>query len=215
MSVKDKLREVRTNYTKDELLEAELPALPFPLFESWLSEALKKEKEPNAMMLATIGAQGYPQSRVVLLRAFTEKGFVFYTNYQSNKAKELAKNAKVSATFFWPSLERQVRIEGAASKVPEKQSDDYFATRPRESQLGAWASAQSQKLESREQLEKKLEQIRLQYEGKEVPRPPHWGGFLINPNRIEFWQGRASRLHDRIVYTEIDNGKWSISRLNP
>ncbi len=215
MSVHATVKKVRTNYTKDSLDEADIPENPFTLFEGWLQEALKTEKEPNAMNLATYGLDGFPQSRIVLLRGVSKKGLEFYTNYQSCKGKELAKNAKAGLTFFWPTQERQVRIQGVAAKVSEKESDEYFASRPRESQLGAWASLQSQQLETRETLEKRLEKIRLQYEGKDVPRPSHWGGYHIIPSKFEFWQGRASRLHDRILYTEQDNGTWTTKRLNP
>ncbi|TXC76106.1 pyridoxamine 5'-phosphate oxidase [Luteibaculum oceani] len=215
MSVKEKIKDIRTNYTKDALEESDVPKTPFPLFEEWLADAIKNAKEPNAMIVSSNGIDGFPSSRVVLLRGFSKDGFIFYTNYNSQKGKEFAKDAKVSCLFFWPELERQVRIQGVISKTSEKVSDEYFASRPRESQLGAWASNQSQTLEEREVLEKKLETLRLQYDGKDVPRPPHWGGYIINPNKIEFWQGRASRLHDRMVMTETELGVWDLKRLYP
>lgn len=216
MSVNASVKKVRTNYTKHKLEEANLPNNPILLFEAWLQLALDTAVEPNAMMLSTHGLDGFPQSRIVLLREVSMKGLVFFTNYQSNKGKELAKNAKVSATFFWPQQEKQVRIKGVASKISEKESDAYFTSRPRSSQLGAWASHQSQELTSRKDLEKRLEKLDVQYQGKEVPRPAHWGGYCIIPNQFEFWQGRDSRLHDRIVFKEGgEPGQWQTQRLNP
>lgn len=215
MSIKERIKEVRTNYTLDKLSEDQLSETPFELFKTWMSDALEKAMEPNAMVLATIGLDGFPDERVVLLRDFSEQGLKFYTNYQSEKAKQMAKNAKVSALFFWPELERQIRVTGVVSKISDKESDEYFASRPRQSQLGAWASSQSETLENREILEKRLQQLELQYQGKEVPRPSHWGGYRIDPKKFEFWQGGAFRLHDRFVYTESDAGKWNIKRLHP
>lgn len=166
------------------------------------------------MTLATADASGKPSSRILYLKELNEQGFVFYTNYQSRKGKELAENKQAALLFFWPALERQIRIEGLIEKVPAEISDAYFATRPRGSQLGAWASEQSEALENRPELEHRLEKLAQEFPG-EVPRPPHWGGYMLLPLYFEFWQGRPSRLHDRIIYQQEKSGSWNIHRLNP
>ncbi|MDC1186355.1 pyridoxamine 5'-phosphate oxidase [Crocinitomicaceae bacterium] len=186
---------------------------PFDLFSVWYKEAFEKEIEPNAMSIATAGQNGQPSNRIVYLKECLDEQFIFYSNYLSDKGREIADNPKVNLLFFWPQLQRQLRIDGVAKKVSEVISDEYFNSRPRGSQLGAWASMQSQKLESRNMLEEKLMELDKKYPNY-VPRPPHWGGYVIEPNRIEFWQGRPSRLHDRIVY-EKSGLDWKIYRLNP
>jgi pyridoxamine 5'-phosphate oxidase len=167
------------------------------------------------MTLATATAQGKPSARLVLLKHADEQGFVFYTNYNSQKAKELAENPFAALVFFWPPHERQVRLEGEVSKTSALESDEYFSTRPRESQLGALASPQSEVIADREYLERRFAELERQYEGREVERPEHWGGFRLQPTRIEFWKGRPGRLHDRLLYERQADGRWSISRLAP
>lgn len=180
---------------------------------SWLA-AVRDLPDYNAFCLSTIGADGFPQSRIVLLRESDPDGLVFYTNYQSEKGREIMANPNVGMTFFWPQLERQLRISGQAEVISPESSDAYFASRPRASQIGAWCSPQSKEIESRSELDARVTEYELQFEGKAVPRPPHWGGFKINPHRFEFWQGRASRLHDRIVY-EWKDGRWEKKRIAP
>lgn len=188
---------------------------PLAFFRIWYKEAFEaKQPEAHAMSVSTVGANGRPSSRIVYLKELNEDGFVFYTNYASHKGQDLDQNSAICALFFWHQLERQVRIEGIATKVTDAESDAYFASRPRGSQLGAWASEQSARLDSRDQLEQRLEQLAAQYPN-EVPRPPHWGGYLIVPTAIEFWQGRPSRLHDRIVFEKADSGRWEVFRKNP
>ena len=189
---------------------------PFKQFEKWLDEALHSEViEPNAMNLATVNEHGKPSARMVLLKGLENKCFVFYTNYQSKKGKELEKNPACALTFFWPELERQVRVEGIASRVDSSLSDTYFQSRPRESQMGAWASPQSLMIDNRTILEERFRQIEKKFEGLAVlPRPHQWGGFQVDPFEIEFWQGGPGRMHDRIEYIKIDNN-WKIYRLAP
>jgi pyridoxamine 5'-phosphate oxidase len=167
------------------------------------------------MTIATATLDGKPSARMVLLKDCDERGFVFYTNYQSNKGQQLIENPWGAIVFWWAQLERQVRIEGRVEKVSDAESDEYFNSRPIGSQLGAWASNQSQVVESREVLERQLEQLKEEYENKDVPRPPHWGGFRVIPDEIEFWQGRPNRLHDRLLYRRGENGSWIIQRLSP
>ena len=169
----------------------------------------------NAMTLATADKTGAPSARVVLLKGFDERGFIFYTNYNSRKGQELAENPYAALTFYWPQLERQVCVAGMVSKVTPQESELYFKNRPRGSQLGAWASDQSSVVQSRGELEKNWENIENQYQGKDVPRPPHWGGYVLKPSRIEFWQGRPNRLHDRFRYTRQEGGAWTLERLAP
>ncbi len=187
---------------------------PLILFKKWYKEAFDSiQAEPHAMSLSTVSEAGKPTSRILYLKELAEDGFVFYTNYNSEKAKNLVANPNACILFFWNVLEREVRIEGVATKVSTALSDEYFASRPRGSQLGAWASHQSDVLENRDELEQRLIELDKKYPN-EVPRPPHWGGFVIEPQKMEFWQGRPSRLHDRIVF-EKENDSWKIYRKNP
>jgi len=209
------LREIRNNYQKHKLEEAFLPDDPTALFDLWLTEAIQgKVQEPTAMVLAT-AANGIPDARVVLLKEINEGNFHFYTNYNSSKAQQIKTNPQVALNFFWPELERQVRIKGSVSKVKEELSEEYFKIRPRESQLGAWASAQSETLVNRDELEQHYNRLEKQYEGEVIPRPAHWGGYQVKPNEIEFWQGRPGRLHDRIQYRSNIQGRWTFRRLSP
>ena len=194
----------------------EAHAVPFDLFDVWFNEAKNKEKPyPDAMTLATADAQGRPSARIVLLKGFDQRGFVFYTNYQSKKGKELEDNPACALTFFWPELERQVRVQGIASRVTAELSDQYFQSRPRESQMGAWASPQSTMIADRSILQQRFEQMEKKFAGPNVlPRPHQWGGFHVDPHEIEFWQGGAGRLHDRIQYIKVDLA-WKVYRLAP
>ena len=210
------LPNLRKEYTKSTVDIKTVDKDPINQFEHWFNEALKSEVlEPNAMSLATINEQGRPASRIVLLKGIEERKFQFFTNYHSKKGKELEKNPACAVTFFWPELERQIRIEGITSRVDIKISEAYFQSRPKGSQVGAWASPQSSIIESREILEERAKQIEKKYkDADKLPKPHQWGGFEIEPFLIEFWQGRANRLHDRIEYTLIE-GKWQIHRLAP
>ena len=207
--------DLRKEYTRSGLLEPDAAPDPIEQFHRWFEEALEANlHEPNAMTLATATPDGKPSARIVLLKDFDERGFVFYTNYEGRKARELEQNPNCSLTFYWGELERQVRVEGRAARVPEAESDAYFDSRPRGSRLGAWASEQSRPVESRQALEDRLKELEEKYEEVEVPRPPFWGGYRVEPQRIEFWQGRENRLHDRLLYTR-SNGSWKIERLQP
>jgi pyridoxamine 5'-phosphate oxidase len=209
------IHSLRKDYVLHSLEEKNLSPSPVVQFHEWMDYAIQAGvPEANAVHLSTVSSEGRPSSRIVLLREFSEEGLVFYTNYQSRKGSHISENPYVAVTLFWPELERQVRVEGRAEKIDESKSDSYFHSRPLESRLGAWASRQSQTLESREQLEKTMLEVQQRYEGTEIPRPAHWGGYLIRPDYFEFWQGRANRLHDRISYT-LENGSWRISRLFP
>lgn len=190
------------------------PNNPLELFHRWHQEALTAVHEANAMTVAAVDAQGRPSARQVLLKQADEQGFVFYTNYKSAKAIALETNPWASLLFWWDKLERQVRIEGSVEKVSAAESDAYFASRPRASQIGAWASSQSQPISSRAELEARFEEYERQFSGQPVPRPPHWGGYRVKPERIEFWQGLPGRLHDRIIYLRTSEG-WSKQRLAP
>jgi pyridoxamine 5'-phosphate oxidase len=215
MDQKD-LQNLRQEYSAASLSEASTKADPIKQFEQWFNEAVESDQhEPNAMTLATATYDGRPSARIVLLKGFDTAGFVFYTNYLSRKGKEITKNPLGALTFFWGTLERQVRIEGTIEKLSKEQSDEYFHTRPVKSQLGAVASPQSQEIADRDGLEKKMEQLETEYEGKEIPKPSFWGGYVLKPRMIEFWQGRRSRLHDRILYKKIDNKNWKKVRLAP
>ena len=212
--------DLRTDYTRESLDESSVDSDPLRQFEHWFNEAVSAElREPNAMTLATVGADGRPSARIVLLKEFDERGFAFFTNYGSRKGRELAGNAAAALLLFWPDLERQVRIEGTVAKVDPSESVAYFAVRPRPSQLGAWASPQSEPIAGRHALEAQLSAIAAQYGETDgaVPCPPHWGGYRLLPDTIEFWQGRASRLHDRIRYRRLQNPppSWTIERLAP
>jgi pyridoxamine 5'-phosphate oxidase len=210
------IAQIRKEYSLSVLDEKSILPSPFGQFEKWFNEALSANVlEPNAMNLATISANNRPSSRIVLLKGFNADGFSFYTNYQSSKGKELDETPFCALNFFWPELERQVRIEGAVERVSNDQSDDYFKSRPRESQIGAWASPQSSVILSRELLEERYKSIEKKFDGKEsITRPQQWGGYRVKPFLVEFWQGRPSRLHDRMQYTLLD-GKWKVSRLAP
>jgi pyridoxamine 5'-phosphate oxidase len=210
------LGSLRNEYSKAALDAKSVSQDPISQFTKWFEEAITaKVPEPNAMTLATVNENGRPASRIVLLKGVENYKFVFYTNYQSRKGKELDQNPACSLTFFWPELERQVRVEGVASRIDEKRSEKYFQSRPRGSQVGAWASPQSSVISDRALLEERAKQIEVKYKGEEIlPKPNQWGGYEIDPLMIEFWQGRPSRLHDRILYTK-DEGMWMINRLAP
>ena len=207
------IKDLRTEYQKSELNVNDLTKKPITLFEQWLSEAIIYSNDANAFVLSTVNSNGIPSSRVLLLRDITEKGFSFFTNYSSRKSQEIELNPNVCMNFFWPDMERQVRINGSINRLSEKESDDYFNSRPYESRIGACCSPQSQIIDSREVLEKKIQDLKIKYP-KKVPRPENWGGYNISPNEIEFWQGRASRLHDRFLYSKKGEN-WIINRLAP
>ncbi|MFD1063789.1 pyridoxamine 5'-phosphate oxidase [Winogradskyella litorisediminis] len=211
------LSNYRQSYEKGELLKENVSDNPIELFRDWFLEVDEhfNQGETNAMTVSTIGIDGYPKSRVVLLKKYNEEGFIFYTNYHSEKGKAISNNPNVSLSFFWPAAERQVIIKGKAEKIAENLSDGYFESRPRGSRLGAIVSNQSEVIESREVLEQKLKDLEVQFQGKEIPRPKNWGGFIVKPVEIEFWQGRPNRLHDRIRYKLGNNFDWSIDRLAP
>ena len=215
MSIRKKVAELRNNYQQPELDMSHLKENPIQQFEAWFEEALEAvQHEPNAMALATVSG-GRPDSRIVLLKGFDERGFVFYTNYNSKKGQDIAANPRVALTFWWPELARQVRIEGIADKLSVEESNAYYQTRDRESRLGAWASPQSQPISNREELEQQVKAVSERFADQAIiPCPPHWGGYLVQPERIEFWQGRPSRLHDRLVYEKVE-GSWEIQRLAP
>jgi pyridoxamine 5'-phosphate oxidase len=210
------LAQIRKEYQLHTLDEKTINASPFRQFETWFNEALTANVlEPNAMTLATVSTNNRPSARIVLLKGFTDQGFTFYTNYMSSKGKDLLENPYCALSFFWPELERQVRIEGVTERVPAADSDAYFNSRPRESRIGAWTSPQSSAIASRQILEERYKTIEKQYAGQDtIKRPKQWGGYLVKPFLIEFWQGRPNRLHDRILYALVD-GKWKVSRLAP
>ena len=214
------LADLRQSYTQRTLLEADVLPNAVAQFRQWLDEAVAAQlPEPAALTLATVdGATGQPSQRVVLLKGLPdEAGFLFYTNYDSRKGHELASQPLAALNFFWPGLERQVRVEGVVEKAPENVSTEYFQSRPRGSQVGAWASPQSEVIGSREELEAREHEVEARFQGQNpLPRPPHWGGYVLRPTRLEFWQGRPSRLHDRLVYErEAGGSSWKISRLAP
>ncbi|WP_412984804.1 pyridoxamine 5'-phosphate oxidase [Pontimicrobium sp. IMCC45349] len=211
------LSNYRMSYEKGALLKSNVPENPLELFQKWFHEVDNSDSidEANAMTISTIGLDGYPKSRVVLLKKFTYEGFIFFTNYDSEKGKAIANNENVCLSFFWHSAERQIIIKGKAEKILENLSDGYFESRPIGSQLGAIASNQSQVIESREALDNKLFQLEKKYSGKTIERPKHWGGYIVKPVEIEFWQGRANRMHDRIRYQLQEDYNWKIDRLEP
>jgi pyridoxamine 5'-phosphate oxidase len=210
------IADIRKDYRLQTLDEAAVAADPIQQFGIWWQEALQSEiVEVNAMTLATANEQGVPSARIVLLKGYDERGFVFFSNYESKKAGDLQVNPMASLVFFWKELERQVRISGRVEKVTELESDQYFQSRPEGSRIGAWASPQSTVISSRQVIEEKVEALQASFEGKEIPRPLHWGGYRVVPSSIEFWQGRSSRLHDRIQYTLQSDDNWVIERLAP
>ncbi len=211
----DKFAALRIEYTQRGLLETQAPADPLTLFHTWLDEAIAAGlEEPNAMTLATATPTGQPSARVVLLKQADEIGFVFFTNHLSRKGQELAANPHAALVFFWQALARQVRVTGPVAELPAAESDAYFASRPFEAQVGAWASHQSAELPSRAALEARFAELSARYAGQTVPRPPHWGGYCVHPQEIEFWQGGQHRLHDRLLYRRQPTG-WHITRLSP
>jgi pyridoxamine 5'-phosphate oxidase len=211
----DHVARLREEYTRAGLRESEADPNPMEQFRGWFGEALAADlHEPNAMTLATATPDGRPSARVVLLKGFDERGFVFYTNYEGRKSRELEANPRAALLFYWGELERQVRVEGRVWRVPDRESDAYFAGRPRGSQLGAWASEQSRPVRDRGALERRLRELEGEYEGREVPRPAFWGGYRVVPETMEFWQGRENRLHDRLRYRRAEGG-WKIERLQP
>lgn len=211
------LSNYRKSYDKNELVESQIPENPLILFQKWFAEmeSLNGTEEVNAMTVSSCGLDGYPKARIVLLKKFDKNGFVFYTNYDSEKGKAITKNPNVCLSFFWESLERQVIIKGIAEKLDGHLSDIYFASRPEGSQLGAVVSNQSEVIASRAVLEEKLKSLESEYHNKPIPRPENWGGFLVRPIEIEFWQGRQNRLHDRIRYKVNDDFSFKIERLSP
>ncbi|PKG42958.1 pyridoxamine 5'-phosphate oxidase [Psychroflexus sp. MES1-P1E] len=211
------LHDYRKSYEKSSLDRGNLNQNPLQQFRSWFNDVEKSGSldETNAMTVSTIGADDFPKNRIVLLKYYDENGFVFYTNYESEKGKALIDNPKTCLSFFWPNMERQVIIKGLAEKLPDTVSDNYFASRPKGSQLGALVSNQSEIIENREVLENELKSLEDKYQNKEVPRPKSWGGFLVRPQSMEFWQGRPNRLHDRFRFTLIDDLDWKIERLAP
>jgi pyridoxamine 5'-phosphate oxidase len=210
------LDDLRREYTQRGLREEDLAPDPFTQFGAWFDEVVQADiREPNAMTLATAAPDGRPSARMVLLKGVDAHGFAFFTNYESRKGAELTVNPRAALVFFWVQLERQVRVEGRVERLSAEESDAYFASRPEGSQLGAWASQQSAVLPDRGPLEARYEELRAQYEGHEIPRPPFWGGFRVVPETVEFWQGRVNRLHDRLRYRRQDDDSWVVERLSP
>jgi pyridoxamine 5'-phosphate oxidase len=210
------IADLRRDYSSQSLLETDVAAVPFDQFDTWWTQALRAEiVEANAMTLATASPDGMPSARIVLLKGFDQRGFIFYTNYKSYKAIQLEENPKACLVFFWKELERQVRITGLVKKLPATENDTYFFSRPVSSQVGAWTSPQSQVIESRNWLDDQYLKFSEQFKTAPLQRPPYWGGYLVQPVIMEFWQGRPGRLHDRIQYTLEEGGMWKIERLAP
>ncbi len=210
------IADIRKDYRLQTLEEANVDINPIKQFTAWWQDAINSSiDEVNAFTLATATPAGKPSARIVLLKGYDEYGFVFFTNYASSKGNQLAQNGKVAMVFFWKELERQIRIEGDVEKVSSEESDGYFNSRPKGSRLGAWASPQSQQIANREVIEENVLKYEQIYPGENVPRPQHWGGYRVKPNLIEFWQGRSSRLHDRLQYTLQEQNNWKIERLAP
>ena len=216
MPVNKSLADIRKDYRLQSLLEKDADPDPIKQFETWWYQALESAiVEPNAMTLATSSSTGKPSARIVLLKGVSKNGFVFFTNYNSRKGKQIQENPFVCLVFLWKELERQVRIEGEVKKVSANESDEYFSKRPLESRIGAWSSPQSKVIESREILEKNVLDFSGKFQDKDIPRPQNWGGYIVSPTLIEFWQGRPGRLHDRLQYTVSENNTWKIERLAP
>jgi pyridoxamine 5'-phosphate oxidase len=210
------IAHLRLHYAQGSLTESDVAPDPLNQFRLWLDQAMSAElREPYAMTLATATPDGAPSARVVLLRGFDERGFAFYTNYDSRKGDDLAANPRAALVFYWAELERQVRIEGPVSKVTDAESDAYFQARPRGHRLGAWVSEQSRVIAGRAELEQELAAVEARYPDEDVPRPPHWGGYRVVPSQVEFWQGRPNRLHDRLRYRTAEGGGWIVERLAP
>lgn len=210
------IADIRIDYQMHSLMETDVADDPFIQFNNWWDDAVKSEiDEINAMTLATASANGIPSARIVLLKSVSHEGFVFFTNYNSNKGKELEENPNACLVFFWKELERQVRISGKVEKVAAGESDEYFNSRPEGSRIGAWASPQSSVIASREVIEENIKKVEQQFADKFITRPPHWGGYIVIPTVMEFWQGRANRLHDRIIYSKLQDRSWKIERLAP
>ena len=210
------IADIRKEYKKQALQEKDVDSDPILQFGKWWDDAIKSEvDEVNAMTLATATASGIPDARIVLLKDYTEQGFVFFTNYESRKGNELSENPQACLVFFWKELERQIRISGSVEKIPLAESDAYFSSRPKDSQLGAWASPQSRVITTRGIIEERATQYQQQFGNENIPRPDHWGGYIVKPDSIEFWQGRPGRLHDRIQYTLLKEGNWKMERLAP
>ena len=212
----DELSQIRKDYSKHHLNEEDVATSPIKQFDKWWNEAAAAEiLEMNAMTLASTGKDGMVDARTVLLKAFDDEGFVFFTNYNSAKSEQLTHNSNCCILFFWKELERQVRINGIAEKISAKESLDYFDTRPDGSKIGAWASPQSMVVAGKALLQETFDYYAEQFKHGKIPKPPHWGGYRVKPSRIEFWQGRPSRMHDRILYSQLSAGKWKIERLAP
>jgi pyridoxamine 5'-phosphate oxidase len=209
------IQDLRKNYKLKSLDQKDVLENPYEQFSLWFEEAMSSQlPEPNAMILATATKDGKPSVRTLLLKGFDEKGFIFYTNYESRKGRELAENNKASILFFWPELERQIRLEGTVNKISQQESKRYFDTRPYKSRIGAWASNQSKVIENRFFIVKKFLKYFIKFHSKDIPLPPYWGGYILTPVVFEYWQGRTNRLHDRVRYYYTD-GKWKIERLSP